>query len=128
MATAETTNDDEAFVTNFLKPWNAHDVDGAMALMTDDCVWEITRGAEPHGTRFEGARSVRAAIAGAFTAMPDIRYEVVHSSFGPGLVVLELLVTGTLADGGPAKFYACDVMTVRDGKVAAKRSYRKVAG
>ena len=68
------------------------------------------------------------AIAGAFAAMPDIRYEVVHSSFGPGLVVLELLVTGTLADGGPARFHACDVMTVRDGKVAAKRSYRKVAG
>ena len=44
------------------------------------------------------------------------------------LVVLELLVTGTPAGGEQAKFHACDVMTVRDGKVAAKRSYRKVVG
>lgn len=50
---------DEAYVKKFLIPWNAHDVDGAMALMTDDCVWEITRGSEPHGTRFEGAYAVR---------------------------------------------------------------------
>jgi hypothetical protein len=29
---------DEAFVDRFLAPWNRHDVDGALALMTDDCV------------------------------------------------------------------------------------------
>jgi hypothetical protein len=34
--------DDQAFVDRFLVPWNQHDVDGAMALMTDDCVWEVT--------------------------------------------------------------------------------------
>ena len=117
---------DDAFVERFMKPWNAHDVEGAMALMTDDCLWEIPRGSEPHGTRFEGSTAVRAAIGAAFKAMPDIRYERVCSSFGPDLVVLELLVTGTLADGRPARFHACDVMTVRGGKVAAKRSYRKV--
>ena len=38
------------FVDRFLEPWNLHDVDGALALMTDDCVWEVTRGREPHGT------------------------------------------------------------------------------
>jgi ketosteroid isomerase-like protein len=117
---------DNAFVESFLKPWNAHDVEGALALMTDDCLWEITRGVEPHGTRFEGAAAVRAAIADAFRAMPDIHYEPVHSSFGQDLVVVELLVTATLAGGRPAKFQACDVMTMRDGKVAAKRSYRKL--
>ena len=97
-----------------------------MALLTDDCLWEITRGAEPYGTRFKGSKAVRAAIADAFRAIPDIHYEPVHCSFGPDLVVVELLVTGTLADGRRAKFQACDVMTVRDGKVSAKRSYRKL--
>ena len=57
--------------------------------------------------------------------MPDIGYELVRSSFGPELIVLELLVTGTLPDGSKARFQACDVMTMRAGKVAAKRSYRK---
>jgi ketosteroid isomerase-like protein len=117
---------DKAFVDRFLKPWNDHDVEGALALMTDDCVWEITRGSEPHGTRFEGSKAVGAAIAQAFSAMPGIHYEPVHSSFGQDVVVVELLVTGTLADGRLAKFQACDVMTVKDGKVAAKRSYRKL--
>jgi len=66
------------------------------------------------------------AIANLFKTMPDITYELVHSSFGQDLVVLELLVNGTQADGRKAKFHACDVMTFRDGKVAAKRSHRIV--
>ena len=117
---------DKAFVDRFLKPWNDHDVEGAMSLMTDDCVWEITRGSELYGKRIEGSKAVRAAMADAFRAMPDIHYELVHSSFGQDLVVVELLVTATLAGGRPAKFQACDIMTVRDGKVAVKRSYRKL--
>lgn len=117
---------DKAFVEKFLKPWNAHDVEGVISLMTDDCIWETTRGSQPYGTRFEGSTAVRAAMADAFRAMPDIRYELVHSSFGPDLVVVELLVTATLAGGRPAKFQACDIMTIRDDKVAVKRSYRKL--
>lgn len=119
---------DHAFVTAFLAPWNAHHVEGAMALMTDDCIWEVPRGSAPCGTLFEGADAVRGAIAGAFEAMPDVRYEFLRSSFGHDVVVLELLVSGTLADGQKARFHACDVMTLRGGKVAAKRSYRKVVG
>ena len=117
---------DQAFVEEFLTPWNAHDIEGAMALMTDDCLWEVARGVAPHGTVHQGADAVRAAIAGAFRAMPDVRYDLVRSSFGRDLIVLELLVSGTLAEGRQARFHACDVMTMRDGKVAAKRSYRKV--
>jgi ketosteroid isomerase-like protein len=37
---------DEAFVERFLAPWNRHDVDDALALMTDDCVWEVPRGVQ----------------------------------------------------------------------------------
>jgi taurine dehydrogenase small subunit len=119
---------DDAFVTRFLAPWNAHDVDGAMALMTDDCLWEITRGGEPYGAVFRGAEAVRTAIGNAFKSMPDIHYELVRSLCGPDHVVVELLVTGTLPDGTTARFHACDVMTMAAGKVATKRSYRKVAG
>ena len=39
---------------------------------------------------------------------------------------MELLVTGTLGDGGKARFHARDILTLRDGLIAAKRSYRKV--
>lgn len=29
---------DDTFVDRFLEPWNRHDVDGALALMTDDLI------------------------------------------------------------------------------------------
>lgn len=117
---------DEDFVSRFLRPWNEHDVDGAMAFMTGDCIWEVTRGVEPHGARFSGADEVRSAIDNAFRAVPDIHYELVRSSFGADFVVLELLVSGSFGEGRRAKFHACDVMTMKGGKVAAKRSYRKL--
>lgn len=117
---------DAGFIEKFMAPWNAHDVDGAMALMTDDCLWEIPRGPAPHGTLFRGAAEVRSAIARAFASMPDVRYELVRSAVGEDLAVVELLVTGTPAGGAPVAYHACDVMILRDGKVAAKRSYRKL--
>ncbi len=110
----------------FLEPWNRHDVDGALALMTDDCVWEVTRGREPHGTLYTGRTAVRSAIVEAFKAVPDVNYHPVRNSFGEDHVVVELLVTGTLGDGSKARFHACDILTLRDGLIAAKRSYRKV--
>ena len=73
---------DEAFVERFLAPWNRHDVDGALALMTDDCVWEVTRGREPHGTLYTGQTAVRSAIVEAFKALPDVNYQPVRNSFG----------------------------------------------
>ena len=69
---------DDAFVDRFLEPWNQHDVDGALALMTDDCVWEVTRGREPHGTLYIGRTDLRAAIVEAFKALPDINYQPVR--------------------------------------------------
>ena len=69
---------DDTFVDRFLDPWNLHDVDGALALMTDDCVWEITRGREPHARSTPGGRSFRAAIVEAFKALPDINYQPVR--------------------------------------------------
>ena len=78
---------DDTFVGRVLEPWNQHDVDhdvdGALALMTGDCFWEITRGREPHGTLCTGRTDVgradvRAAIVEAFKALPDINYQPVR--------------------------------------------------
>ena len=69
---------DDPFAARIPEPWNQHDVDGALALMTDDRVWEITRGREPHGTLYTGRADVRAAIVEAFKALPDINYQPVR--------------------------------------------------
>jgi len=69
---------DDTFVDRVLEPWNRHDVDGALALMTDDCVWQITRGREPGRTLYTGRADVRAAMVEAFKALPDINYQAVR--------------------------------------------------
>ena len=66
----------------FLEPWNRHDVDGALSLMTDDCVWEVTRGREPHGTVYTGRMGVRLAIVEAFKALRDVKNQSIRNSFG----------------------------------------------
>ena len=45
-------------VRKFPDAWNRHDVDGVMALMTDDCVFENTW-PPPDGERVEGHVAVR---------------------------------------------------------------------
>ena len=45
-------------IRRFNEAFNRHDVDGVMALMTADCVFENTLPA-PDGERFEGAGPVR---------------------------------------------------------------------
>lgn len=94
--------------------------------MTDACVWKVTGGSQPHGTLIEGPSAIRSAIASAFEAFPDIRYQPIHSLFGEEHVVVELLVSGTLRDGTKTRFHARDILTMRDGLIAARRSYRKV--
>jgi ketosteroid isomerase-like protein len=118
--------DADAFVREFLHPWNQHDVDGAVAMMTPDCVWEYPAGPEPFGTRFTGIAAVRRAVADVFERVPDIRYELVRYHAGEQHLVLELLVSGTQRDGTHLRFQACDVLTLERGKISAKRSYRKV--
>src|SRR5689334_17446576 len=43
--------------------FNAHDLDRIMAFFADDCVLEMPRGSKPWGSRFEGRKNVRAALA-----------------------------------------------------------------
>ena len=49
-------------VQSFEEAINRHDLDAAMALMTEDCVFETTLPA-PDGTRYVGQAAVRAACA-----------------------------------------------------------------
>src|SRR5438093_551918 len=43
----------------------------------------------------------------------------------PDVVVVEWLTTGTPKGGAPYEVEGCDILSLRDGEIAAKRSYRK---
>jgi ketosteroid isomerase-like protein len=98
--------------------WNDHDLDAALALTTDDIVFESTS-PSPDGERSEGRDAVRAAWAPIF-ADTNARFETE-----------DLVIAGDRAfsrwtyrwDGGHVR--GVDVFAFRDGLVAEKFSYVK---
>lgn len=64
-----------ATIKAFNNAFNRRDIEAALALMTDDCVFENTYPA-PDGTRFRGKAAVRQAFAEFFASAPTIRFEV----------------------------------------------------
>lgn len=118
--------DPDLLCTDFLAPWNAHDVDAAVSWFTDDAVWEFTVGSNPWGETHTGHPAIRKALSGLFEAIPDIHYDLVRHHASPQHLTMEVLVTGTTGEGQRLNYQACDILTLADGKVMAKRSYRKV--
>ena len=103
----------------FNDAFGRHDVDGVMALMTDDCIFENTL-PPPDGERHVGQAAVRAFWARFFKDTPQARFESE-----------EVVVAGDRAvvrwrfDWGDGHIRGIDLFKVRDGKVAEKLSYVK---
>jgi hypothetical protein len=55
---------------DFSEAFNRHDLDGIMALMTDDCQFLLSVGPEPHGRRYVAKAAVRAGIGDGETCPP----------------------------------------------------------
>lgn len=105
--------------------FNRHDVDGVMALMTEDCVFEAVAGAAVHGQRFQGHQAVGAAFAEVWKTFPDARWDDTHHAVTGERGLSEWIFTGTRADGARIEAEGCDLFTFRGGKIATKRAFRK---
>ncbi len=106
--------------------WNRHDLDALMALFADDCEFEASGGDEVHGTRFRGRSEVRRAFSEVLDAMPDAHWGAGrHAVLGPDDGVSQWTLTATLRDGRRLEVNGCDFITVRDGKIVRKNSFRK---
>ena len=117
--------DGEAFVTRFNTVWNGHDLDGILHMMTDDVVFEASFGKDPWGVRVVGQAAVREFLEDMFRRIPDVRWDEIRHFACPELAVVEWLTTGTPRAGTRYEVQGCDVLALRNGKIAAKRSYRK---
>jgi len=117
--------DGEAFVDRFNTVWNGHDVDGILSMMTDDVIFEASFGKDPWGSRVVGKAALRSFLEEMFTRIPDVRWDELRHCAHPDQVTVEWLTSGTPRGGTPYKVEGCDILTVRDGRIAAKRSYRK---
>jgi ketosteroid isomerase-like protein len=106
--------------------WNRHDLDALMGLFAEDCVFEASGGDEVYGKRYEGYEEVRNAFSEVLGAIPDAEWgNGRHHVLDPGYGVSEWTLTGTLPDGRRLEVNGCDFLTVRDGEIIAKDSYRK---
>ena len=117
--------DGEAFVARFNTVWNGHDLDGILAMMTDDVVFEASFGKDPWGARVVGRTAVREFLEDMFRRIPDVRWDEIRHFACPELAVVEWLTTGTPRGGTRYEVQGCDVLALRDEKILAKRSYRK---
>ena len=117
--------DGEAFVTRFNTVWNGHDLDGILAMMTDDVVFEASFGKDPWGVRVVEQTAVREFLEDMFRRIPDVRWDEIRHFACPELTVVEWLTTGTPRGGTRYEVQGCDVLALRNGKISAKRSYRK---
>lgn len=78
--------------------WKAHslaederDIDGLMATLTDDCVYELVQ----TGERWEGHAGATAFYQGLLGAFPDIDFNLTTIVIGPQGVCEEAVATGT---------------------------------
>ena len=117
--------DGEAFVARFNSVWDAHDVDGIVEMFTDDVIFEAAFGSQPYGERAVGREAARRLTAAVFERIPDLHFEEIRHVVTPGFAVVESVTTGTPVGGAPYELHLVDLLTIRDGKIAAKRSYRK---
>jgi hypothetical protein len=104
-------------VDRFNAAWGAHDLAGALALISDDCVFESTT--PPDGERYVGP----AAIAAAWKPIFDDHASqfTVEDSFIAGAH----LVARWRYDWDGGHVRGVDLFTVRDGLVTAKIAYVK---
>ena len=107
-----------ALLERFADAWNRHDLDALMSMMADDCVFEASAGPEIAGQRSEGKAAV-------FEAFPDAQWANARHFIAGNRAVSEWTFTGTHSDGRRVEVNGCDLLTLREGKVAIKNSFRK---
>ena len=105
-------------VEAFGAAWADHDLDAALGLVTEDCVFDAT-GPAPDGMRHVGRAAIRQAWEPIFSDASS-RFEP-EETFAAGDRVVQLW--RYTWDGGHVR--GVDVFRVRDGKVAEKLSYVK---
>lgn len=118
MKTLDASQDALAVVGRFNQAWNAHDLPAALALTTDDCIFEATAPA-PDGIRVEG----RAGLAAAW--QPIFADTNSHFTTEEAFVAGDRVVARWRYDWAGGHIRGVDVIRVRDGLIAEKLAYVK---
>lgn len=111
-------------VLAFNDAFNRHDVQGMMALMSDDCRFENTEPA-PDGTTYEGKEAVTQFWQDFFRQSPEAHIEI-EEIYGPGKrCIMCWRYEWVDADGKLGHVRGVDIFRVQDGLITEKLSYVK---
>jgi steroid delta-isomerase-like uncharacterized protein len=120
--------DNTAVAQAWIDAWNSHNPDNVVALFTEDAVVEdVTLGAVS-----QGLAEIRDFAVSAFTAFPDIHFDLVDSTLKGGHGTIEWVFSGTDtgAFGGTGKRFSVrgvTVMDVRGTKLTRQTDYWDLA-
>jgi hypothetical protein len=106
-----------AVVSRFNAAWGAHDLAGALALISDDCVFEST--SPPDGERSTGPAAIAAAWQPIFEDAAS--QFTVEKTIEAGSHVVQLW----RYDWPGGHIRGVDVFALADGKITAKLAYVK---
>jgi ketosteroid isomerase-like protein len=112
--------DPRALIDRLTVAQNAHDLEGMLA-----CFHQDYRSEQPQypARTFQGSDQVRANWSALLDAMPDFHAEVLQSAVDGDVIFLEVVWTGTKADGTPLEERGVIVMGIRDDRIAWGRLY-----
>ena len=114
-----------ALLDAFAGAWNRHDTDAILSMMTEDCIFEASRGPDVKGTVYTGQDEVRRGVDEVFATFPDAQWNRPRHFVAGDRGVSEWVFTATIPDGSRVEVQGCDVFTFEQGKIAVKNSYRK---
>ena len=118
----EQTDATLALVQRFIDSVGRHDVDAIMADMTEDAVYE-NFGDDVDSGRHAGQAAIRVAFEAVFAAYPDCRSETNDIFATDDRCCYCWTMRWTESDGTEGMSQGTDVFSIRDGKVAYKRTF-----
>ncbi len=111
-------------LAKFSKAWGQADVDGLMALMTDDCVYKASVGPEP-GTTYSGKDEVRRGFAEILEYESGGEQRGGRLWFSGDYAFAEWSYDEVADDGSITDIQGIDIFHFVDGKLALKDAFRK---
>jgi ketosteroid isomerase-like protein len=99
---------------------NAHDLDAAIGLVSDDVVFESTTPA-PDGARYEGRDALRSVLGDLMASTPKAKFST-EEQFCDGI---DRAVVRWRYDWGEGHVRGVDVLRIRNGKIAESLAYVK---
>ena len=120
------TSSPDVFASEWIKAWDAHDVDRILTYYTDDAFYEDVPSVENGWVEpMRGQQMIRNSLVETFEEMPDLGLEFVSAFRAGDRMVVEWIMTGTRYRDFSGRFSirAVSVLRLKGEKIASESDY-----